>query len=85
MGGLRFAQGPPHKCLQYLSFHGYIDVDYDEVSKDIYDTIKSQTGGNDVDMGDMQHIYERAYEIASHNMPAGGGFSTGFVFGVKQG
>jgi len=46
--------------------------------------LKSSTGGEQVDAGDLQEGYNRLYEVLSHNMPAGSGFGAGFLMGLRS-
>jgi uncharacterized membrane protein (Fun14 family) len=76
--------GTGFMAMQYLTFHGYIAVDYDEVGRDLSKILKEKTGGDAVDVGALPDVDESAPAGASPTPPAGGGFGAGFAMGLRS-
>mmetsp|Transcript_19954 Transcript_19954/g.37218 ORF Transcript_19954/g.37218 Transcript_19954/m.37218 type:complete len:171 (-) Transcript_19954:46-558(-) len=67
--------------LQTLSYNGYIKIDYTRAIADTKSSIpKKYSTGDELD---VKALGDKAMEILSFNMPAGGGFGVGVVAGVR--
>ena len=71
----------PLTGLQTLSYNGYIKIDYTRAIADTKSSIpKKYSTGDELD---VKALGDKAMEILSFNMPAGGGFGVGVVAGVR--
>lgn len=70
--------------MQGLSYTGYIQVNYEQVNKDISNMLDVNDDGK-IDEKDAQIMYEKVLDVIGFNMPAGSGFGGGFLAGVKSG
>lgn len=70
--------------LQSLSYAGYITVDHKKIEKNVMGLMDLNDDGK-VDSEDGAKAMEKVQEVLSYNLPAGGGFATGFVAGVRSG
>jgi len=70
--------------LQSLSYSGYIQVNHEEVKKTIEKILDTNNDGV-VDRKDGDIINKKIKEVLTYNLPAGGGFSLGFLSGLKSG
>eukprot|EP00588_Corethron_pennatum_P009011 CAMPEP_0194267474 /NCGR_PEP_ID=MMETSP0169-20130528/1954_1 /TAXON_ID=218684 /ORGANISM="Corethron pennatum, Strain L29A3" /LENGTH=205 /DNA_ID=CAMNT_0039008307 /DNA_START=88 /DNA_END=705 /DNA_ORIENTATION=+ len=70
--------------IQSLSYAGYIEVNVNKVSEDVTKAL-DQTGDGKLDVNDIESISDKAMEILHYNIPAGGGFATGVIAGVRAG
>lgn len=79
-----FLFGTGFILCQGLSYTGYINVNYERLHKDISDMMDVNDDGK-VDEQDVKIMYEKVLDVVSFNMPAGGGFTGGFLAGMKCG
>lgn len=70
--------------LQTLSYSGYVDVDHDKLKKDVEGLMDLNKDGK-VNSGDIGQAKDDILEILEFGLPAGCGFGTGFLFGLRQG
>ena len=80
--------------MQTLSYNGYIEVDYAAVSQDMRKYLpttsedkdgKKQIGGGVMEGTiDVGVIKDKIMEVLSYNMPAGCGFTSGVVMGLRS-
>ena len=78
MAGLGFIS------LQTLSFYGYVKVDHGQMQKDFNDLLDFNKDGT-IDRADGEVAYNKIMKVLQFNLPAGGGFAAGFLFGVRSG
>eukprot|EP01041_Mallomonas_annulata_P006691 gene6691-13555_t len=69
--------------IQYLGYKGYIDVNYKKLQKDVENIMDFNKDGK-VDITDFQTAYGNVHSVLSYNMPQGGGFTAGFVAGLRS-
>jgi uncharacterized membrane protein (Fun14 family) len=70
--------------LQTLSFYGYVKVDHGQMQKDFNDLLDFNKDGT-IDRADGEVAYNKIMKVLQFNLPAGGGFAAGFLFGVRSG
>jgi uncharacterized membrane protein (Fun14 family) len=71
-------------ALQTLSYSGYVEVDHGKLKKDIEGMMDLNKDGK-IDREDLNKASDDIMEVLSFGLPAGAGFSAGFLFGLKQG
>jgi len=79
-----FAFGFGFCALQALSYSGYIKVNYNKIYDDVKNVFDLNNDGK-VDENDGHRIYKKMMEILTYNIPAGSGFSAGFIAGARSG
>ena len=79
-----FATGLGFVSLQTLSFYGYVKVDHGQMQKDFNDFLDFNKDGS-IDRADGEIAYNKLMKVLQFNIPAGGGFAAGFLFGVRSG
>ena len=70
--------------LQSLSYAGYIKVDQEKIKNDV-ESIMDLNNDGKVDSDDVSQATNQIMNILSFNLPAGGGFSAGFIAGLRSG
>eukprot|EP00053_Salpingoeca_punica_P020483 m.211702 g.211702 ORF g.211702 m.211702 type:complete len:193 (+) comp18746_c0_seq1:285-863(+) len=70
--------------IQSLSYAGYLHVDYNKVNSQFTNILDLNKDGK-VDKEDAKVAYSKALEVLQYNMPAGTGFVTGIVLGLRTG
>jgi len=70
--------------MQTLSYKGYINVDHVKIRKEIEDYMDLNDDGS-VDAKDRAIATQKVMEVLQFGLPAGSGFVTGFVGGVRSG
>ena len=70
--------------LQSLSYAGYIKVDQEKIKNDV-ESIMDLNNDGKVDSDDVSQATNKIMNILSFNLPAGGGFSAGFIAGLRSG
>jgi uncharacterized membrane protein (Fun14 family) len=70
--------------LQTLSYQGYIEVDHNVIKKSVESWLDLNVDGK-VDDKDGALAYNKLMEVLTYNLPAGSGFSAGFVGGIRSG
>ena len=71
-------------ALQTLAYSGYVEVDHGKLKKDIVGMMDLNKDGK-VDKEDLNKASEDIMEVLSFGLPAGAGFGSGFIFGLRQG
>ena len=77
-----FGVGGVFIVIQTLNYNGYATINQDKLSSDVKDVLDLNCDGV-VDGKDAQIAYNKLDSYLSYNMPAGGGFSTGLLFGLR--
>jgi len=70
--------------LQTLSYSGYIQLNHEKVKEDI-ENIMDLNGDGKVDSEDANLVKDKIMKVLGYNMPAGGGFASGFFGGFRSG
>lgn len=70
--------------LQTAAATGYIQVDWSKVKDDVSKKIDS-TGDGVIDAEDAKKWWQSFKKIMTNKLPSAGGFSLGFLYGVKSG
>ncbi len=77
-----FGVGGAFVSLQFLSYNGYLHIDYARLHQNI-EKVMDLNGDGKFDENDASLMINKAYDIASYNMPSGCGFAAGFVMGLR--
>ena len=70
--------------LQSAASAGYIEVDWHKISGGIVAKM-DVTGDGKVDTEDVKAYWKKIRGVLTNKVPAAGGFSLGFMYGVKSG
>mmetsp|Transcript_15051 Transcript_15051/g.42487 ORF Transcript_15051/g.42487 Transcript_15051/m.42487 type:complete len:127 (+) Transcript_15051:137-517(+) len=70
--------------VQTAAYMGYIEVNWSKVVADAVKPLDT-TGDGKVDMEDVKTYWKKLKKILMNGLPNAGGFSLGFLYGVKQG
>lgn len=70
--------------LQALSYAGYVQVDHMKIQEQVRDALDLNDDGA-VDGKDRALLTEKVMKVLQYNLPAGSGFSMGFVGGLRSG
>mmetsp|Transcript_39982 Transcript_39982/g.110046 ORF Transcript_39982/g.110046 Transcript_39982/m.110046 type:complete len:194 (+) Transcript_39982:51-632(+) len=70
--------------LQGLAYLGYIDIDYGKVKEDAKKMI-DQDGDGKITAKDAKLFWRKVKELLTFHLPGMGGFSAGFVLGIRYG
>lgn len=69
--------------LQTLSYNGYIILDYNKIKSIVTQHLDLNNDGT-IDINDAELIFDKVNKIVGYNMPAGGGFTSGLIFGLRN-
>jgi uncharacterized membrane protein (Fun14 family) len=70
--------------LQALSYSGYVQVDHVKIQEHFRTALDLNDDGS-VDGKDRAIATEKLMEVLQYNLPAGSGFTMGFVGGLRSG
>uniref|UniRef100_A0A7S0F743 EF-hand domain-containing protein n=1 Tax=Craspedostauros australis TaxID=1486917 RepID=A0A7S0F743_9STRA len=70
--------------LQSAAYLGYIDVNWNKIVSDAVKPLDA-TGDGKVDAEDVKVYWKKLKSLLVNGLPNAGGFSVGFLYGVKQG
>lgn len=70
--------------LQTLSYYGYVKVNHQQIEQDITDMFDLNKDGK-FDAKDTAIAQNQLMKILQFNLPAGSGFVTGFIGGLRSG
>lgn len=70
--------------LQMAVALGYIDVKWDKVADGVHAKIDITDDGK-LDTKDAKEFWKKLKSILTHKLPSAGGFSFGFLYGVRYG
>jgi uncharacterized membrane protein (Fun14 family) len=70
--------------LQALSYAGYVQVDHVKIKKSVENLMDLNDDGV-VNGADRAIATDKLMEILQFNLPAGGGFTMGFLGGLRSG
>jgi uncharacterized membrane protein (Fun14 family) len=70
--------------LQALSYAGYVQVDHVKIQEHFRDALDLNDDGA-VDGKDRAILTERVMQVLQYNLPAGSGFTMGFLGGLRSG
>eukprot|EP00558_Chaetoceros_sp_UNC1202_P003407 CAMPEP_0197246522 /NCGR_PEP_ID=MMETSP1429-20130617/15050_1 /TAXON_ID=49237 /ORGANISM="Chaetoceros sp., Strain UNC1202" /LENGTH=125 /DNA_ID=CAMNT_0042707197 /DNA_START=68 /DNA_END=445 /DNA_ORIENTATION=+ len=76
LGGLAFI------AIQSAVYSGYVAVDWDKVKDDAVAKIDTD-GDGDLTLSDAKNYWKKVKAILTKNVPSAGGFSLGFMYGVR--
>eukprot|EP01039_Chlorochromonas_danica_P005260 gene5260-5794_t len=79
---IAFGVGGVFIIVQSLSYSGLIEVKYDGLQKKVETALDLNKDGK-VDAKDAQLAMNKIQEVLGHNMPVGGGFTAGFLVGLR--
>mmetsp|Transcript_12401 Transcript_12401/g.12489 ORF Transcript_12401/g.12489 Transcript_12401/m.12489 type:complete len:202 (-) Transcript_12401:242-847(-) len=68
--------------VQYLAHYGYLQVNYEQMEKDVEGMLDLNKDGK-LDEKDLKYAYDDFSKVAGYHMPSGGGFATGLVAGLR--
>ncbi len=77
-----FGVGGIFILVQTLSYNGYATINQDKISDDVKDILDLNHDGM-VDEKDVQIAFDKVETMLSYSMPAGGGFTSGLVIGLR--
>lgn len=69
--------------LQSLQHYGYIQIDHNQLKKDVEKVLDRNNDGI-VDKDDLTIVSNEVIDILSTNIPSGSGFMAGFVGGIRS-
>ena len=69
--------------VQALAYHGYANIDQGKIMEDFEDVIDLNKDGR-IDAEDGKLAFQRLNKALTFNMPAGGGFTAGLLYGLKN-
>jgi FUN14 domain-containing protein 1 len=81
---LAFVVGIAFIGLQAVRSTGYVDVDWEKVKQDMTKKIDA-TGDGTLTADDAKLWWQSFKSLMTKNLPGAGGFSFGFLYGVKSG
>ena len=70
-------------AVQALAYNGYASIDQSKIMEDFEDAIDLNKDGK-IDAMDGKIAFQRLNKILSFNIPAGGGFTAGLLYGLKN-
>eukprot|EP00035_Acanthoeca_spectabilis_P007493 m.137428 g.137428 ORF g.137428 m.137428 type:complete len:280 (+) comp13973_c0_seq2:1929-2768(+) len=70
--------------VQALSFGGYVDTNWENVSEDFVGWLDANGDGK-FDSEDVKMLWTRFANVAGYNLPAGSGWAGGLVMGFRAG
>lgn len=70
--------------LQLLTYYDYININHQKIESEFINIFDLNKDGK-VDNKDLILHYENLKKILSFNLPAGGGYSSGLLLGLKNG
>lgn len=70
--------------LQVAVGMGYIDVKWDKVGDQTKQAIDVNADGQ-LNVDDAKEYWKRLRKVLTHKIPSAGGFSLGFLYGVRHG
>jgi hypothetical protein len=70
--------------LQALSYSGYVQVDHVKIQESFREALDLNDDGS-VDGKDRAIATDKIMEVLQYNLPAGSGFTMGFVGGLRSG
>eukprot|EP00981_Chlorochromonas_danica_P003427 scaffold654_cov207-Ochromonas_danica.AAC.12 len=79
---IAFGAGGAFIVIQSLSYSGLIKVNYDGIQKKV-ETVLDLNKDGKVDAKDAQLAMDKIQEVLGHNMLIGGGFTIGFLVGLR--
>mmetsp|Transcript_20660 Transcript_20660/g.23137 ORF Transcript_20660/g.23137 Transcript_20660/m.23137 type:complete len:124 (-) Transcript_20660:212-583(-) len=79
-----FVVGAGFIIFQTAAYSGYIDIDWAKIKDDTKAKIDI-TGDGKLDVEDAKAYWRKVRKILTHNVGSAGGFSLGFLGGVKYG
>ncbi len=80
---LAFVVGIGFIGLQSMAHLGYIEIDWIKVRDSAKKTIDSSGDGN-FDATDLKAYWKSLKKILTNRVPAAGGFSVGFLYGLRN-
>jgi uncharacterized membrane protein (Fun14 family) len=69
--------------LQVAVHSGYIQVDWNKIQIGFKEKIDA-TGDGKINMDDAKVYWKKVKEVLTHRLPAAGGFSFGFLYGLRS-
>uniref|UniRef100_A0A7S3UWL8 EF-hand domain-containing protein n=1 Tax=Heterosigma akashiwo TaxID=2829 RepID=A0A7S3UWL8_HETAK len=79
-----FVFGSGFCVLQGLSYSGYITLNYKKMDDSLKQLLDADGDGK-FDSTDIQIWYSKMENVLTYNLPAGSGFTTGLVIGLRMG
>mmetsp|Transcript_22058 Transcript_22058/g.20053 ORF Transcript_22058/g.20053 Transcript_22058/m.20053 type:complete len:185 (-) Transcript_22058:29-583(-) len=79
---IAFAVGGVFITVQFLSYHGYMNVNYDKFEKDVEKMFDINQDGK-VDDKDATLAYNKINKVLGYHLPTGGGFTAGLIAGFR--
>eukprot|EP00039_Didymoeca_costata_P019154 m.336439 g.336439 ORF g.336439 m.336439 type:complete len:249 (+) comp17852_c0_seq1:110-856(+) len=71
-------------CVQALSYNGYVQTKWDQVSGDFVSWL-DVNGDGKIDSKDVNELFHKATKVVGYNMPVGSGWVAGWIFGLRSG
>eukprot|EP01031_Cornospumella_fuschlensis_P028289 gene28289-34157_t len=77
-----FMVGGAFIFIQTLSYGGLIHVDYEGLQRKVEKTLDLNKDGK-LDDKDAEAAFAKVQEVLGYNVPSGGGFTAGFIMGLR--
>ena len=68
--------------LQVAASFGYVQIDWKKVQSDVVTKVDA-TGDGKITVDDAKAYWKKLKEVLTYRLPAAGGFSLGFLYGLK--
>lgn len=81
---LAFIVGMGFIGLQAAATTGYIQIDWEKLRLDVVKRVDT-TGDGKFDANDCKAYWAKVKKLLTYELPSAGGFSLGFLYGVKSG
>jgi len=81
---LALAIGTVFIGLQAAASLGYLQVDWGKIQLDLTKSVDT-TGDGKFDTDDLKEYWRRVKTVLKDRLPGAGGFSFGFLYGIKSG
>lgn len=69
-------------AVQSAAYSGYVDVNWNKVKDDAIAKVDTD-GDGEVTVEDLNNYWKKVRTILTKNVPSAGGFSLGFMYGLK--
>ncbi|KAF0774933.1 hypothetical protein AaE_001365 [Aphanomyces astaci] len=77
-----FLVGAAFVGMQCASYSGYVNVNYAKLQQDITALMDTNKDGK-VNSTDIKVVYDQVLNVLEYSLPAGSGFSVGFLVGFR--
>jgi uncharacterized membrane protein (Fun14 family) len=81
---MAFIIGVGFVSLQTAAYYGYLTVEWNKIASDAVKQVDTNQNGS-IDAEDLKVYWAKLKKILTANVPSSGGFSLGFLWGVRSG